>query len=521
MKVAVVFVSTLKSSVSKNIVGKKLLREMFAKMKNMDVTFSVPIEKPEQIGPIIEKAGRISDVVIVVGGIGNKSGHVTARALSEKLNIPFEVNKELEKLIQAHCKKQKTVITRDMALDALTPKDSEVFPGTTGTIAGYSFEFKSTRFFVIPEDSFELKIMMEKIIFPFLWEVSESSKPDKAVAKTPEPTPIPDIIPTEKQTVPKKQINKVQSKKNRVKKAILNILIVIFAAVFVFAGYKIYEKWNYDRTAKEQYEEVTVKAEVVGGEKTEVGKNIEKMKINFKNLLDINKDTIGYVKVPKTYINYPVVFPKDNSEYLYQAFNGGRYSPHGSVFASSQCEITAEKTSQNIVLYGHNMQDGTMFGTLSKYEDFGFYKSSPLIYFNTLYSEDVWEIFSVFITTINEADDNGKLFNYSRYAFSGDEDFNEYITGVKRRSLYNIPIEIKPTDKILTLSTCANENKYFRDSRFVVVAKKIDEMPYVLSNKEASKNPNPLYPQIWYDKKGGNMPIFNTEIDPTDITSQP
>jgi sortase B len=175
-----------------------------------------------------------------------------------------------------------------------------------------------------------------------------------------------------------------------------------------------------------------------------------------------NPDTIGWIQIADTSINYPVVQGTDNDYYLHNDFYG-----NASIGAAIFLDYLAEPdTVRNYVLYGHYMSNDTMFGPLWGYQDESFFETHKLITFDTLDEFDgkgTWEVFSVYIT---EAD-----YNYRQTSFSGDDEFYDYVTRLKDRSLYDTGVELSPDDTILTLSTCIYT---FDDARLAVHARKIN-----------------------------------------------
>ena len=147
----------------------------------------------------------------------------------------------------------------------------------------------------------------------------------------------------------------------------------------------------------------------------------------------------------------------------------------------------------------------TEFGLIPKYRDLEFYKKNPIVKFDTTYQKASYKVFAIFIIDTQKMEPDVLEFRQPDYS-SGDE-FMELIKQVKRRSIINCPVDIKPDDKILTLYTCYYE---IPDSRFIVMARQLRqyETP-VVDVGLAVKNPAPLYPDRWYKKFGGKKPKFD------------
>lgn len=231
----------------------------------------------------------------------------------------------------------------------------------------------------------------------------------------------------------------------------------------------------------------------------------------YRSLYNENNDFVGWITVPNTAINHPVVQGEDNSYYLRRDFYK-QYLRRGTIFMDYRND--PENLNVNTILYGHNYLDSTMFSDLEKYKDIEFYKTAPVIEFNTIYGDYKWKVFAVFLTTASPELDNGYVFNYI-YPFMTESSTEEFIAEVAKRSLYDTGVDVLPTDKILTLSTCTRDMDITRkqeDARCVVMARLVraGESETVDTSK-ATVNPEPKYPQLWYDKFGLENPYRNDE----------
>jgi sortase B len=221
----------------------------------------------------------------------------------------------------------------------------------------------------------------------------------------------------------------------------------------------------------------------------------------FTSLYTKNKEIKGWITIANTDIDYPVVQSADNSKYLNFGFDQ-QASRDGALFLDYRDRINP--MSQNLIIYGHNMKDGQMFSQLQKYErrsdndDVGFYNSSPLITFNTIYGRFKWKIFAVFVTTADSSY-SGAIY-YLNTDYSDADSFNSFITAVKKRSFINTSVDVKYTDNLLTLSTCDYvypETKDGNYARLVVMARKIrsGESTAVAA---ATKNTSVIFPDYYY-----------------------
>lgn len=226
----------------------------------------------------------------------------------------------------------------------------------------------------------------------------------------------------------------------------------------------------------------------------------------YKAAYAVNQHLVGWVKIPNTLIDHPVVQCENNSAYLKYDFYR-KSNARGTMFMDYRNNLKGNDTST--IVYGHNFYDRTMFSDLEKYESFDFYKSSPVVEFDTIYKKQKWKVFSVFITTATASEDNGYVFNYI-YPFLEGDNYYEFLTELKKRSLYNTMVDVNSDDKILILSTCTRllDNGGRADGRCVVVARAIrDGESEEVNVSSASINTNPKYPQIWYNKHKTTNPF--------------
>lgn len=186
----------------------------------------------------------------------------------------------------------------------------------------------------------------------------------------------------------------------------------------------------------------------------------------YKILYNKNKSLIGWLKIADTNIDYPVMQTVDNEYYLSHNLNQ-EYDKNGSIFLDKDCDVL--KPSTNLIVYGHHMQSGKMFGGLDKYSKESYYKEHPTIEFDTIYEEGTWEIMYVFRSKIYASDEI--VFKYYQFIDANSEDeFYSNMNEMSKMSLYDTGITASYGDQLLTLSTCDNREA---DGRFVVVAKKI------------------------------------------------
>lgn len=226
-----------------------------------------------------------------------------------------------------------------------------------------------------------------------------------------------------------------------------------------------------------------------------------KLQLKYAKLFAENQDFVGYLSADGVNLSLPVVQTADNEKYLSKNFYG-KSTKYGCPFVS--CDNNIGMLDMNTVIYGHHMNDGTIFGALDKYKTIDGFKSAPVISFNTLYRDYQWKVIAAFVTNAEEKDDNGYVFRYYFTSLSTEERFAAYLNELARRSLYDTGVDVLPTDKLLTLSTCSHE---FTDARFVVVARLVRQGESAeVDVSRAALNGSPRFPQAYYDKKKINNP---------------
>ena len=249
-----------------------------------------------------------------------------------------------------------------------------------------------------------------------------------------------------------------KNKSKKYKKAILNLVIyIMLLSILLYSGIKIY-KWYKDKTNNNKIAE-QIKDTVIVEEKNE-DENKKEYKIDFDKLKEQNNETVAWIKVNNTNIEYPVVKTNNNSFYLNHSFDKSQNSA-GWIFADYRNKF--DNTDKNIVIYGHNMRDDSMFGSLKNILNSDWYDNEENTNI-TLYTENEKCIYKVFSIYKIESEDY-----YITTEFENDKKFEQFVNTIKKRSIKDFSVDVSKDDNILTLSTCANNNKY----RVVLHAKKI------------------------------------------------
>lgn len=200
-------------------------------------------------------------------------------------------------------------------------------------------------------------------------------------------------------------------------------------------------------------------------------------------LYEANNDFIGWVNIPGTNVDYPVMQAEDNEYYLHKDFDGNDLFA-GTIFTDYEGRFGPTEMPNNTILYGHNMLYKYQFSALSNYaKDIEFLKMSPVVNFDTLYLKNKYKIFAVFKVNTDPA--HGELFDYTNYVyFHNSSEFYNYICEALDRSMYETGVDVEYGDELLTLSTC-DASTGFDDMRLVIVARKVreNESPEVDTSK--------------------------------------
>ena len=295
-----------------------------------------------------------------------------------------------------------------------------------------------------------------------------------------------------------------------IQRAVVLLCILVFA---VCAGFLVFRVWILPwRLDAEMAEARSLYQSSAGSSAprtdaqraSEAGKK-ESAPSSFSELKTINPDVVGWITLPDTAIDYPVLLaPADSPDYYLTHDWQLNETKYGSIFMLQSGPVAAGR--KNAILYGHSMKDGRMFAALLKYESLSFYRSHPVVLFQEGDREAAWKIFAVI--KVNTEPSQGQPFDYQKPSFSSDDEFLDYLYQVRIRSIFDLPVDLSPSDRILTLSTCSYE---FSGFRTVVFARQVrgSESADVDTDK-AAKNKKVLYPDCWYQRFGGKKPALPT-----------
>ena len=268
----------------------------------------------------------------------------------------------------------------------------------------------------------------------------------------------------------------------RRKKPVRTVILLLLTGIFLFSGYKALTLYLTGKNEEKAFTELTELVESYKKSASDAPKKTEKPTDDithdaetaettpsalsyYEIVYEKNPDFTGWLTVPNTNINYPVMYTPDDPEYYLHIAFDKTYSLSGTPFIGADCDTQ----SDCFIIYGHNMKNDTMFGTLDYYSNVEFFEKNPEFTFDTLYEERTYCVFAAFKGRIVGKDEYG--FRYYDYAGKLDENaFSEFITELENASLYKTGVKPVYGDQILLLSTCAYHTE---NGRFVVAAYRI------------------------------------------------
>ncbi len=242
------------------------------------------------------------------------------------------------------------------------------------------------------------------------------------------------------------------------KKLLYCITIILLIVLIAISSYFIYKQLH------EEYKQDSIFEEL--SNHISENKTSEESDVDLQELYKQNNDLVGWIRIDNTSIDYPIMQTKNAPNYYLRKNFYRQYSYYGTPFMAEQCNID---TSENLIIYGHHMQNSKMFGNLENYKSKDYYDSHKLIKFYTLQGKEEYEIFAVFKTILYK---NNTFKYYQNTELENKEEYSNFINKCKSLSLYDTGIDPKYQTKLITLSTCEYSAQ---NSRLVVVAKLISK----------------------------------------------
>ena len=251
------------------------------------------------------------------------------------------------------------------------------------------------------------------------------------------------------------------------------IILILLIAIFTISSYFIIKEFAENQKEVEVYkdlQQIVIENNIDSDKENTVveaenSKGESSNKYNLENIAKINSDVIGWIKIDETKINYPVM---QNGDFYLHRNIYKEYSSHGTPYLAEYCNI---QYSDNLIIYGHHMNDNSMFAQLDNYKKQSFYENHKYIKFYSYYNgqtiEKNYEIAIVFKIVVY-SDKGFKYFNYTN--FNDIQELNEFVDNCKKLQCYDTGVDINYGDKLITLSTCEYSQK---NGRMVIVAKQI------------------------------------------------
>jgi len=237
------------------------------------------------------------------------------------------------------------------------------------------------------------------------------------------------------------------SGRGKVRKFADAVIAICLLVIAVFSGIKLHHLISEYRNNQQAYE-------VISEDTTE---DDDSLRVDFDELRKINPDVVGWIRYKCANIDYPIVHGRDNSKYLYTRFDGA-YSDFGTLFVDTAAQAPFEQF--NTIIYGHHMQDGSMFGSLKKLKDPEFCRKHPKMELaapEDNYDLEIWAF-------LNQPSDS-RIFTNN---VSFEEDREAYLDWIRNKAVYTTDADISTDDRLVILSTCAYE---YSGARYIVVCK--------------------------------------------------
>lgn len=270
-----------------------------------------------------------------------------------------------------------------------------------------------------------------------------------------------------------------KEKKRKRSNLISRIILIVSACVFIFAAYNLisilleYKKGNdiYDNIEENVIEEKPVTI-VIGEDNQEVEVPFV---YDHESLLEINSDGLGFLYIPSIDVRLPIAQTTDNDFYLHHTFDK-TWNDNGCLFVDYR--IREGLSANHIMIYGHNMNSGAMFGKLSRYKSESWYRSEGYDRFY-IYTGDVIREYKVFTVYVSEPISDTYTFN-----FSSIDALRDYAARMKNKSIFDTGVDVSNTTQVVSFSTCTNNSK----DRLIVSGTFVGEAKINNINQEESTN---------------------------------
>lgn len=270
----------------------------------------------------------------------------------------------------------------------------------------------------------------------------------------------------------RKDILKKKLRKQKIYMIVLIILILIFSISLFILGRVVWQYWSASESYGDIQDQMNQRKPIrifkPDPNRTEFPINDDIPQMDFESLYKINDEIVAWIRIDNTEINYPVARAEDNEFYLQHLYNK-KYNVTGSIFIDYR--TNKDFSSDNTILYGHNLRNNTMFGSLKKYKKVSYFEAHKYVWLITPKATYQYEIYAAY--EFDSAKER-HIIN-----FNSEDSFQDYLDRIKARSILSSNLEVSTKDHLLTLSTCTEDPT---SERFTVVAKRV--MTYVVPTKE-------------------------------------
>lgn len=230
-------------------------------------------------------------------------------------------------------------------------------------------------------------------------------------------------------------------------KKLLVLMLVLLVGVCALSLSQLVPYYAEFVTSEKEFQELSEYFDVTGADDETKAETKDSAVETVTEIQQQNPDMVGWLKIEGTTIDYPVMWtPHDGQYYLYRAFDKTK-SKEGTPFLDGDCDVT--DSNKNLIIYGHNMKTGTMFGALMDYKKKDFWQEHPQIIFTTAEQTETYDIFAVLQTDTKEG-----YFIYQMIRNDSEMRFHENVKKIKAMSLYDTGITPAWGDKLIVLSTC-------------------------------------------------------------------
>lgn len=258
--------------------------------------------------------------------------------------------------------------------------------------------------------------------------------------------------------------------KKRRSRVIRTVVFVIALAVFLISAWQLLSIFLEYKRGSDEYDSLASQAEqlleTAQAEEENPGENQAEENPStgpwtqfHSTMLAQNEDYVGWIIIEDTKINYPIVQFSDNSWYLNHTFEGQENSS-GALF--EDCGIPEKMEGKNVIVYGHNMKNGSMFANLKKFREDDFYESHKTF---QVYTETGFYTYEIFAVCVVSPDSDAYTLS-----FADDAAFLSYVEQMQAQSIMDTGVQVQAEDRIITLSTCVNNNR----DRLIVQARRLE-----------------------------------------------